>query len=43
MIYIVIYLHFFAGHDTVVQPASINILFGCKQAQQYSRTNQLGY
>ena len=35
-------LKFFAGHNTVVQPASINIVFGCKQAQQYSRTNQLG-
>jgi len=29
-----------AGHGTVVQPA---IIFGCKQAQQYSRTHQLGF
>jgi len=28
-----------AGHGTVIQPASINIVFGCKQAQQYSRTH----
>jgi len=26
---------------TVVQPACINIVFGCKQAQQYSRTGVL--
>jgi len=32
MIYILIY--FVAGYGTVVQPASINIVFGCKQAQQ---------
>jgi len=36
-------LKFVAGHGTVVQPASINIVFGCKQAQQYSRTHQLGF
>ena len=36
-------LKFVAGHGTVVQPASINILFGCKQAQQCSRTHQLGF
>jgi len=30
-------LKFVAGHYTVVQPASINIVFGCKQAQQYSK------
>jgi len=36
-------LIFVAGHDTVVQPASINIVFGCKQAQQYSRTHNLGF
>ena len=41
MIYILIY--FVAGRGTVVQPASINIVFGCKQAQQYSRTHQLGF
>ena len=35
-------LKFVTGHDTVVQPASINIVFGCKQAQQYSRTHHLG-
>ena len=34
---------FVAGHGAVVQPASINIVFGCKQAQQYSRTHQLGF
>jgi len=32
-----------AIHGTVVQPASINIVFGCKQAQQYSRTHQLDF
>ena len=32
-------LKFVAGHGTVVQTASINIVFGCKQAQQYSRTH----
>jgi len=31
-------LKFVAGHGTVVQPVSINIVFGCK-AQQYSRTH----
>jgi len=36
-------LKFVAGHDIVVQPASINIVFECKQAQQYSRTHQLGF
>jgi len=35
-------LKFVAGHVTVIQPASINIVFGCKQAQQYSRTHHLG-
>jgi len=34
---------FVAGHGTVVQPASINIVCGCKQAQQYSRTHHLGF
>jgi len=33
-------LKFVAGHGTVAQPASINIVFRCKQAQQY-RTHQL--
>ena len=32
-----------AGHDAVVQPASINIVFGYKQAQQYSREHQFGF
>ena len=32
-------LKFVAGNGTVVQTASINIVFGCKQAQQYSRTH----
>jgi len=36
-------LKFVAGHGTVVQPASINTVSGCKQAQQYSRTHQLGF
>jgi len=36
-------LKFVAGHGSVVQPASINIVFGCKQAQQYSRTHQSGF
>ena len=35
-------LKFVAEHGTVVQLASINIVFGCKQAQQYSRTH-LGF
>ena len=34
---------FVAGYGAVVQPASINIVFGCKQAQQYSITHQLGF
>jgi len=36
-------LKYVAGHGTVVQSASINIVFGCKQAQQYSRTHHLGF
>jgi len=28
-------LKFVAGHGTVVQPVSINIVFGCKQAQHW--------
>jgi len=36
-------LKFVAGHGTVVQPASINIVFGCKQAQQFCITHQLGF
>jgi len=45
---LVYYLHinmlkFVAGHDIVVQPASINIVFECKQAQQYSRTHHLHF
>jgi len=31
------------GYGTVVHPACINIVFGCKQAQQYSRTHRLGF
>ena len=34
---------FVAGHGAVVQPAFINIVFGCKQAQQYSGTHHLGF
>jgi len=36
-------LKFVAGHDTVVQPACINIVFGYKQEQQYCRTYQSGF
>ena len=36
-------LKFVVGHGTVVQPVSINIVFGCKQAQQCSRTHHLGF
>jgi len=35
-------LKFVAGHGAAVKPATINIVFGCKQAQQYSRTHHLG-
>ena len=35
-------LIFVSGHGTVVQPASINIVFGCKQTQQFGRTHNLG-
>ena len=43
MIHILIYLTLLL--DTVLQfsLASINIAFGCKQAQQYSRTHQLSF
>ena len=34
-------LKFVAGHGTVVQLASNNIIFGCKRAYQYSRTHHL--
>jgi len=34
-------LEFVAGRGTVVHSVSIIIVFGCKQAQQYSRTYQL--
>jgi len=34
---------FVAGHGIVVQLTSINIVFGCKQAQQYSRTHHLHF
>jgi len=36
-------LKFVAGHGAVVQPASINIVFGYKQAQQYSRIHQVAF
>jgi len=36
-------LKFVASHDIVVQPASINIVFECKQAQQSSRTHHLRF
>jgi len=38
-----IMLYFVAGHGAAVQPASINVVFGYKQAQQYSRIHQLGF
>jgi len=36
MIYIFNMLKFVAGHGTVVQPVSINIVFRCKQASFWS-------
>jgi len=36
-------LKFVSGHDSVVQPVCTNIIFGYKQAHQYSRTYQLGF
>jgi len=36
-------LRFVAGHGTLVQLLSINIVFGCKQVQQYSKTHHLGF
>jgi len=36
-------LKFVAGHGTAVQPGPINIVFGYKQTQRYSRTHQLGF
>jgi len=36
-------LKFVAAHGTVVQPASINIVIGCKQAEQYRRTYHLDF
>jgi len=36
-------LKFVAGHDIAVQPASVNIVFECKQAQQYSRTHHFRF
>jgi len=36
-------LKFVAAHGTIVQPASINMVFGCKQAQKYSKTHHLGF
>ena len=36
-------LQFVAGHGAVIQPASIDIVFGYKEAQQYSRKHQLGF
>ena len=35
-------LKFIAGHGAVVQPASINIVFGYKKEQHCSRKHQLG-
>ena len=37
MMYILIYL------NLLLEPASINVVFGYKQAQQYSRKHQLGF
>jgi len=36
-------LKFVAAHSTGVQPASINVVFGCKHSQQYRRTHDLGF
>jgi len=36
-------LKFVVGHGAVIQPASIYIAFGYKQAQQYSRIHQLRF
>ena len=33
-------LQIVAGHGAVVQPVSINNVFGCKQVPQYSRKHQ---
>ena len=43
MIYILIYLKLFLNIGAVSQPASINIAFGCRQAHQYSKTQNLGF
>jgi len=34
---------FVSGYGTAAQPVSINIVCGCVQAQQYSRTHCLGF
>jgi len=36
-------LKFVAAHGIVIQPASMNIVFGCEQAQQYTRKHQLDF
>ena len=36
-------LKFAAEQGTIVQPVSSNIVFGYKEAQQYSRKHQLGF
>jgi len=43
MIYNVNILKFVAAHGAVDQPACINIVFVCKEAQQCDRTHQLGF
>jgi len=43
MISILNILKIVAGHGPVVQPASINIVFVYKQAQQYSRIHKLDF
>jgi len=44
VIYILTYLNLLLDtHGTVVQSASINIIFWCKQARQESRTHHLGF
>ena len=43
MIYIFNMPKFVAGHGTAVQPASINIVFGCTQPQQHSRAHRLSF
>jgi len=36
-------LKFVSGHGTVVEPTCTNIIFGYKQAQQYSREQHINW